>query len=95
MPSATRSDDTLNAEHVDNGTSRQDTSFALTEEASGDRPATTPSRETPASVDELARKLPYRPSQQVEFLNLQVEMEALLHQIHLRQRQRQLATTLR
>lgn len=53
---------------------------------SGDRPS---SSEAPTAGVELASKLPYRPNQQVEFLNLQVETEALLHQIHLHQRQRQ------
>lgn len=38
---------------------------------------------------ESVHQLPYRPNQQVEFLNLQVETEALLHQIYLQVRQRQ------
>ncbi|GEM_PF-6107606 len=46
------------------------------------------SKTTPARADSV-RQLPYRPNQQVEFLNLQVETEALLHQIQLYQRQRQ------
>lgn len=102
--SAPISDDTVNSEQhdsvqnsepVQDDSSLQSSSSGLTEEGSGDRPATTPLSpliKTPSfSADsaDLSRKLPYRPSQQVEFLNLQVEMETLLHQIHLHQRQRQ------